>query len=148
MPMHVALFSLVLSLLPATGIAGPADDANAVVDRWASTYSANDAPALVALYAPDAVLLGTTSPVMSEGTEAIRVYFKDLPGSGRSNVIVERRSFVLSPDAVVVTGFYNFARAAEGNVPRPSRYSMLVVRRDGRWLIAHHHSSPRSATRQ
>jgi len=33
-------------------------------------------------------------------------------------------------------------------VPRPSRFSMLLVRRDGRWLILHHHSSPHSAVRR
>ena len=38
--------------------------------------------------------------------------------------------------------------AAEGDAPRPSRFTMLVVRRDGKWMIAHHHSSPRAATRQ
>jgi hypothetical protein len=45
--------------------AGPADEANAVIDQWSATYSANDRDALVGLYAPDAVLLGTTSPVFS-----------------------------------------------------------------------------------
>lgn len=46
------------------------------------------------------------------------------------------------------TGFYTFARAAEGGTPRPSRFTMVMVKRDGRWMIAHHHSSPLSATRQ
>ena len=47
--------------------AGPAEEANAVIDQWSATYSANDRDALVGLYAPDAVLLGTTSPAISEG---------------------------------------------------------------------------------
>jgi uncharacterized protein (TIGR02246 family) len=128
--------------------AAPADEANAVVDAWVARYSANDRDGVVALYAPDAILLGTTSPVISEGTEQIRTYFDELPGSGRSNRITDRRTRVLSPDAVLSTGFYAFARAAEGNVPRPSRFSMLLVRRDGRWLILHHHSSPHSAVRR
>jgi len=135
-------------LLGTAAIAGPAEEANSVIDRWSATYSANDRDALVNLYAPDAILLGTTSPVISEGTEEIRKYFKDLPGSGRKNSIVERRTIVLSENAVLGTGFYNFARAAEKDVPRPSRFTMVVVKRDGRWMIAHHHSSPRSASRQ
>lgn len=129
-------------------LAGPAEDANAVIDNWSATYSANDRDALAGLYAPDAVLLGTTSPVISEGTEGIRQYFKDLPGSGRKNTIIERRTIVLSETSVVGTGFYNFARATENNTPRPSRFTFVVVKRDGRWMIAHHHSSPLSATRQ
>ncbi|MCC8427385.1 nuclear transport factor 2 family protein [Reyranella aquatilis] len=137
---------LLLTSLPA--FAGPAEDADALVDRWAATYSANDSEALVKLYTPDAILLGTTSPVMSEGTEQIRTYFKDLAGSGRKNAIVERRTIVLDEKAVVTTGFYNFARASEGDVPRPSRFTMLIVKRDGQWMIRHHHSSPKAATRQ
>lgn len=135
-------------LLAGAAGAGPAEDANAVIDQWVAAYSANDRDALVKLYAPDAILLGTTSPVISVGTGDITTYFQDLPGSGRKNTIVERRTIVLSDTAVVGTGFYNFSRAAEGNTPRPSRYTMVVVKRDGRWMIAHHHSSPLSATRQ
>ena len=132
----------------ATAFAEPADEANAVIDQWSATYSANDRDALVALYAPDAILLGTTSPVISEGAEGIRKYFQELPGSGRKNTIAERRTIVLSETSVVGTGFYTFTRAAENNAPRPSRFTMVVVKRDGRWMIAHHHSSPLSATRQ
>jgi uncharacterized protein (TIGR02246 family) len=143
-----AFLGATLLLTPVTAFAGPAEDADALVDRWAATYSANDSEALVKLYTPDAILLGTTSPVMSEGAEQIRIYFKDLAGSGRKNAIVERRTIVLDENAVVSTGFHNFARASEGDVPRPSRFTMLIVKRDGQWLIRHHHSSPRAATRQ
>ncbi|WP_371421881.1 SgcJ/EcaC family oxidoreductase [Tardiphaga sp.] len=141
--------ALVISLAIATvAAAGPADEANAVIDQWSATYSANDREALVDLYAPDAILLGTTSPMISEGREAIKKYFQDLPGSGRKNSIVERRTIVLDQNSVVETGFYNFARATENDTPRPSRFTMVVVKREGRWMILHHHSSPLSATRQ
>jgi pimeloyl-ACP methyl ester carboxylesterase len=73
---------------------------------------------------------------------------RELPGSGRKNTIVERRTIVLSETSVVGTGFYNFARATENDTPRPSRFTMVVIKRDGRWMIAHHHSSPLSASRQ
>jgi uncharacterized protein (TIGR02246 family) len=137
-----------LGTFSTVALAGPADEANAVIDQWSATYTANDRDALVALYAPDAILLGTTSPVMSEGAEGIRKYFQDLPGSGRKNTIVERRTIIVNETSVVGTGFYNFARAAENDAPRPSRFTMVLVRREGRWMIIHHHSSPLSATRQ
>jgi hypothetical protein len=54
----------------------------------------------------------------------------------------------LDSGSIVGTGFYNFARAAENDTPRPSRFTMVVVKREGQWMIAHHHSSPLSATRQ
>lgn len=147
--MKIFEVALIITLVFSTAAtAGPAEEANVLIDRWSATYSANDRDALVDLYAPDAILLGTTSPVMSEGTEGIRKYFQDLPGSGRKNAIVERRTIVLGDSLVVGTGFYNFARAAENDTPRPSRFTMVVARRDGRWMIVHHHSSPLSATRQ
>jgi hypothetical protein len=47
-----------LTLAPVThAVAGPAEDAGAVLDRWAAAYNANDAEALLKLYGPDATLL-------------------------------------------------------------------------------------------
>jgi uncharacterized protein (TIGR02246 family) len=142
------LYVALLLLVPGFAFAGSAEDANAVVDQWVTAYSANDREALVRLYSSDAILLGTTSPVISKGTDAIHIYFQDLPDSGRRNVIVERHTVVLGQDAVLVTGLYDFSRKAENYTPRPSRFSFVVEKRDGRWLIVHHHSSPRSAVRQ
>ncbi|XIA63809.1 SgcJ/EcaC family oxidoreductase [Bradyrhizobium sp. TZ2] len=138
--------SLVLAATPA--LAGPADEASAIVDQWSATYSANDRNALVKLYAPDALLLGTTDQAATRGTEEIREYFVALDKGGRKNTIKERDVIVLGPEAVVVAGFYDFARKEQNYEPRPSRFTMVVVKRDGRWMIAHHHSSPRAATRQ
>ena len=137
------LFVAPVVLIPGTAIAGPAEDANAVVDRWSAAYSANDPEVVVQNYWPDAILLGTVSPVMSEGSEAIRTYFSPLKGSGNKNAIGERRTIVLGDNAVVVAGFYEFTRMQEGKpMPAPSRFTMLIVKRGGEWHIAHHHSSP------
>ena len=142
------VLSAMLVIMAGRAFAGPAEEANAVIDRWSATYSANDRDALVKLYTTDAILLGTTSPIVSKGTEGLQKYFEALPGSGRKNAITERYTIVLNDDAVVGTGLYTFSRAAEKDTPRPSRFTMLVVRRDGKWMIAHHHSSPRAETRQ
>src|SRR5262249_16451512 len=126
-------------LSPAPVIAGPAEDANAAVDRWSAAYTGNDHDTIVPTYRPDAVLLGTVSPIMSEGTEAIRTYFSPLKGSGNKNEITERRTFVLSDSAVVVAGFYRFTRMTDGKpVPAPSRFTMLLTKRGNEWAIAHH----------
>ena len=134
---------LLLVLAPSVATAGPAEDANAAVDSWSAAYSSNEPEAVAKNYWPDAVLLGTVSPIMSEGTEAIRTYFSPLKGSGNKNAIGERRTIVVDENAVLVTGFYVFTRMVEGKpVPGPSRFTMLVTKRGGEWRIAHHHSSP------
>ncbi len=120
--------------------------ANAAIDKWSAAYSANDVDAVVNSYWPDAILLGTKSPVISTGSDAIKKYFTDLKlaGSGNKNQIQERQSIPISDSAVVVTGFYEFTRMQEGKpVPGPSRFTMLVTKRGKEWRIAHHHSSPR-----
>ena len=129
--------------------AGPAEEANAVVDRWSAAYDSNDPERIAEVYTPDAILLGTVSPVISEGTAAIVKYFTPTRGTGNTNKLGERRTIVLDDNAVVVTGFYEFTRMQEGKpVPAPSRFTMLVVKRNGEWGIAHHHSSPHVLPKQ
>ena len=141
--LQLLLVVMLALLMPVAAIAGPAEEANAVVDRWSAAYTSNDPDEVTKNYWPDAILLGTVSPVMSEGTEAIRKYFSPLKGSGNKNVIGERRTIVLGDGAVVVAGFYEFTRLKDGMPePRPARFTMLIVKRDGVWHIAHHHSSP------
>jgi uncharacterized protein (TIGR02246 family) len=137
------VFVVLVLILPGVCVAGPTEDADAALDRWSTAYSANDPEAIANNYWPDAILLGTVSPVMSEGTEAIIKYFTPSKGSGNKNAIDERRTIKINDEAVVVTGFYTFTRMVEGKaVPGPSRYTMLVTKRGSEWRIAHHHSSP------
>jgi uncharacterized protein (TIGR02246 family) len=134
-----------LMILPGLAIAGPTEDANAAIDRWSAAYSANDVEAVAKSYWPDAILLGTKSPVITTGADAIKKYFTDLKlqGSGNKNVIQERHAIPIDDNAVLITGFYEFTRMQEGKpVPGPSRFTMLVTKRGGEWRIVHHHSSP------
>ena len=139
------LLTGLLMMFPALAMAGPTEDANAAIDRWSAAYSANDVEAVVKSYWPDAILLGTKSPVISTGADAIKKYFTELKlqGSGNKNVIQERHTIPIDDNAVLVTGFYEFTRMQEGKpVPGPSRFTMLATKRGGEWRIAHHHSSP------
>ena len=140
----VLLLGLLL-MSPDLALAGAEKEANAAIDRWSAAYSANDVDAVVKSYWPDAILLGTKSPFISTGTDAIKKYFTDLKlqGSGNKNQIQERHSIPIDDKAVLVTGFYEFTRMKEGKPePGPSRFTMLVTKRNNEWRIAHHHSSP------
>ena len=139
------VFIALMLMSSAVAIAGPSEEANAAIDRWSAAYTANDVDAVVNSYWPDAILLGTVSPVISVRADAIRAYFTalKLKGSGNKNVIQERHTIVVADNAVVVTGFYEFTRMTDGKpVPAPSRFTMLVTKRGSEWRIAHHHSSP------
>ena len=144
-----ALFVALVALAPTTALAGPIDDATTVVEKFVAAYNANDAQAIVKLYAPEAILLGTVSPVMSVGTDAIRAYFSQVPGSGNKVAIDERKMVMLSDGSVVATGFYTFTRIRDGNpVPDPARFTMVLEKRGSEWFIVHHHSSQRPKPRQ
>ena len=117
------------------------------MQRWSAAYSSNDPEAIAQVYTPDALLLGTVSPIVSESREAIIKY--STKGSGNKNTIGEHRTIVVDDNAVVVAGFYEFTRIQDGKpVPAPSRFTMLIVKRDGEWRIAHHHSSPHVQLKQ
>src|SRR6266481_8038091 len=94
------VFVALILMSPAVAIAGPAEDANAAVDRWSAAYNSNDPETIAKNYCPDAILLGTVSPVMSEGTQAIITYFTPSKGTGNKNTIDERRTITINDNAV------------------------------------------------
>jgi uncharacterized protein (TIGR02246 family) len=136
---------ILLVLGSVASFASPVDEATAMISRWTSAYNANDVEGLVKLYTPDAVVLGTRSPIISQGPQDTRAYFLSthLPGSGNKVEFGERRMMVLGDlRAVLVTGFYNFTLNIGGKItPSHARFTWLIVNRGGQWLIAHHHSS-------
>jgi uncharacterized protein (TIGR02246 family) len=150
MPRFVLVLVVVLLVLaPGKALAGPAEDASAVIDSWAATYTANDADAITKLYTPDALLHGTSSPTLNKGSAEIRKYFGGLPGSGNKVTIGERHMVALGDAAAFGVGFYEFVSIQNGNpVSRPARFTMIFVKRGADWLIAHHHSSAIPAPRQ
>ena len=103
------LFLAVLTLMPLPCAAGPADDASVVVERWVTAFNSNDVDALVSLYAPNAILVGSTGLVLKEGREAIRGYFARLAKSGDKVVFGDRKIIVLDDNVAYATGFYEFS---------------------------------------
>jgi len=149
MPLVAWLIVPLLCLLSLVAMAGPAEDANGVLDHWSAAYTSNDPEAVTNNYWPDAILLGTVSPVISEGHDAILKYFSVVKGTGNKNTIQERHMIPIGDNAVLITGFYEFTRMQDGKpVPAPSRYTMLITRRGNEWRIMHHHSSPHAQPKQ
>jgi uncharacterized protein (TIGR02246 family) len=138
----VALFTLI----PAITLAGPAEDAGSVVNHWAEAFNANDVDSLIDLYAPDAIFIGTSGAGLIEGKDAIHAYFTRLANSGDKVAIDALKVIVLHDDNAFVTGLYTFA-GFRHDQPRTTQaaFTMVLVKRGNEWLIAHHHSSRRSA---
>ena len=138
---HILVVGLAM-LSPANSFAGPAEDASAIIDRWADGLSVNDTDAVLKLYTSDAVLHGISSPKLHQGSEAIREYLKGAPESGNKVMIGERHMVVLGDATVMGVGFFQVNLLQDGvRLRRLARFTLIMVRRGSDWLIAHQHSS-------
>jgi uncharacterized protein (TIGR02246 family) len=137
-----ALVIAVMILVPTFAVAGTAEDARKTVDHWAAAFNANDVDALIDLYLPDATFFGTIGLTAKEGNEAIRGYYSRLANSGDRVTIGDQKTVALDDNAVYVIGDYEFSAFRNGQrQTATARFTMLLVKRDNRWVIAHHHSS-------
>ena len=123
---------------------GTKEDAYAAVERWESVFNAGEVENILAAYTPDALVLGTLSPSLASKPDDLRTYFGAAAAAKSQVKIGESSAIVLSNEAVVFTGFYEFTRIKEGQtVTLPSRFTFVVEKRNGAWKIVHHHSSLR-----
>jgi uncharacterized protein (TIGR02246 family) len=127
---------------PLRAFADPAEEASAIIDRWANAITANDADAVLKLYTPDALLNGISSPKLYAGTQSIGEYFNAASEVGKKVTISERHIVILNDTTVMGVGFYEFELVQQGmRVQRPARFTFIIMKRGNDWLIAHHHSS-------
>ena len=136
--------TLLAASLPSA--AAQADDRAAIeaaTAQWIDAFNRKDVRAIVGLYAPDAVLFGTASPVLRDRPQLVQEYFSTLPSLGEAVIALGERRIQLFGDVAVSTGFYTrSAPGADGRTVRnPARFSFVYQKRDGRWVIVNHHSS-------
>lgn len=115
----------------------------AAVDAWIEAFDARDAARIAALYAPDAVLWGTVSQKIRTTPEAVHAYFADsIANRPRLRMQLGERHIRMMGDAAFVAGDYTaIDPGKEGDVVMPLRYTFVLAKRDGAWMIVSHHSS-------
>jgi uncharacterized protein (TIGR02246 family) len=127
--------------------ATPADEVLAAMDRWAETYASATSPEpMLALYTPDAVFWGTSARAPFVGPAAFAPYFKL-----QFDNYTDRKVTFVHPEIRIYgdgafatsTGTYQFDVTLPGGqrAEVENRYSFALVKVDGNWLIAQHHSS-------
>jgi uncharacterized protein (TIGR02246 family) len=143
-----ALLAVAAVIPPA--LAGEREDAYAGVERWSAAFNAGDVEQIVRMYTNDALLLGTLSPDMTSKPDDLRAYFRAAAAAKLQVKLGDHSVVALAKDAVAIAGFYDFSRpAADGQpVVVPARSSFVMVKKDGIWKIAHHHSSVRPKSPQ
>jgi uncharacterized protein (TIGR02246 family) len=132
---------LVGALVPVTA-AGPDEDVMAATRAWAAAYDSRDPQKILALYAPDAVFWGTSSPTLRDTPALIGDYFKSSPSQPNARVELGEVKVRVWGDTAASTGSYTFTDMRDGQtVRRPARFSFVFHKENGRWMIVDHHSS-------
>ncbi|MFI5014226.1 MAG: YybH family protein [Hyphomicrobiales bacterium] len=140
----IAALLLVGAVSPAS--AGPKEDAFAVIEQFKKSFDASDPPAIVKLFAPDAVFLGTTMQRPTRDKEAILKYFQASASANLpKKVEIENYEVLqLSESAVLFTGQDTFSQTRDGKtIETPARFTFVITKDAQGWGIGHFHSSMR-----
>ena len=106
------------------------------VATFVEAYNAKNAKAIADLFAPDGQTVDKEGEVI-QGREAIEKEFADLFRENpkkRTEVSIETLRF-LGPDLAIEEGSTK-ETSAEGEAPEYDRYTVIHVKRDGKWLMA------------
>jgi uncharacterized protein (TIGR02246 family) len=114
------------------------DEARVFLGTWVDMFNTRDPEKLLALYADDATLHGTSQAQLYVGIEQIRTYFR-----GASTVKLGQQVLqALSDTIVLAVGKYEFTRVIDGRpTVSPARFTFVLRRDHGGWRMLHHHSS-------
>jgi uncharacterized protein (TIGR02246 family) len=116
---------------------------DALFDRWNAAVETGDPEKVADLYAPDAVLLPTLSPVVRTDRAGLVDYFEHFlaknPSGERTQSVIE----VLDKNTAIDTGLYTFTFTADDGTQTfaDARYTFVYEKVHGEWLIINHHSS-------
>jgi uncharacterized protein (TIGR02246 family) len=128
--------------LPRPALADDRADVDAATAAWIDAFNRKDAAAITALYAPDAVFFGTSSPVLRDSPALVADYFKGIASLGGSVIRLGDHRVQVYGTTAVSTGFYTRVERREGrSVESPARFSFVYAKREGSWRIVNHHSS-------
>jgi uncharacterized protein (TIGR02246 family) len=140
---RVAAVLAATSILCAAPLAADtADDVEASVQAWADAYNSHDPQRVAARYHPDAAFWGTTSPTLRTTPADITAYFEGLTRRPNARVNIGEKAVRIVGSVAIVTGFYTFTdRVNDDPVTRPARFSFVLEKTGGDWLLVQHHSS-------
>jgi hypothetical protein len=129
-------------LAPVAVLADVRADVEAATQRWISAFNRKNSAEIVALYAPDAVFFGTSSPVLRDSPALVRDYFKGLANLGDATISTGEHRVQLFGSTAINSGYYTRKAMQDGQVVEsPARFTFVYALRGGQWLIVAHHSS-------
>lgn len=138
----IAVVALLAGALPHAAMADDRSDVEAATARWIDAFNRKSLADILALYAPDAVFFGTTSPVLRDTPELVRGYFTGLPVQADAVISMGEHRVQVFGSVAINTGYYTRTAMQDGReVKNPARFTFVYQKRGGQWLIVNHHSS-------
>ena len=108
---------------------------------WNNALKTLDASKVAALYVPSGLsFLPTLSADHIKEEVATKEYFVGLLKKSPEATITSEDVKTFGSDAYLHSGMYTFHLGPERS-PVSARFSYMWEKRDGKWLISHHHSS-------
>ena len=114
------------------------------IASWVDAFNVRDPQRIAALYAPDAVFLGTVSPTIRITPDKVLEYFESsVTRNPKLRVGVEEQHVRIYGDIATNSGIYAARNPRPGaeDLVSVARFTFVYERRDGRWIIVAHHSS-------
>jgi uncharacterized protein (TIGR02246 family) len=106
---------------------------------WNEALQTKDSAIVAKRYSKNAVLLPTVSDIPRTTYDSIKDYFDSFLKNKPSGKIIDGK-ILIGVNWAQDAGIYEFAMGATGQRVK-ARYSFVYVFEDGKWRIAHHHSS-------
>ena len=115
---------------------------SAAISEWGMAIRSRDPQKVMALYASEAVLVGTLSDVIRQGYEKVNEYFVNFCSLKELDVEIDSENIRMFGDIAINTGKYNFSwQVDENKVFARVRYTFVYHKQNGKWMIIEHHSS-------
>lgn len=127
---------------PTTSEAGAREAIASATSTWVEAFNGREAPRLLSLYEPDAVLTDTSESKPRVGRDAIADYYGSLVKRPTQRVALGERTIRVFGDTAIDAGNLTYFEMRDGAATTtPGRYSITYRHRGGRWLIVDHHTS-------
>lgn len=145
-PVVGMMLALSISLVPQVQ-AAPAADSPSVArayHQWVTILEDSDCDGsdMASLYTKQGILLATFKTYV-QGHAEITKYFDDLSCKDSLTVSTQRITTASVGAMAYATGLYTFSyKNADGSTTKvPARFTFVYEKKDGKWLVANHHSS-------
>jgi uncharacterized protein (TIGR02246 family) len=135
---------LLLGVAIAAAARGAETGAAAVDARWAAAIKANDLEAVMACYAPDAVMW-LPGAAEARGEKAIREFYQGLlSGNTVKDVAFSNTQYDTARDLATGCGDVTVTFTSKSGGPpavMKARFTVIAKRRDGQWVYVTDHAS-------